>query len=84
MAYSMTCRTKSLAWDPEEEFVHRAVRNMAIGAVLTHRRVFEQEWSAFLGVTLVAIVVDRIAAQHGLRGAAVRIVAVRASDLTFA
>ena len=38
--------------------VYGAVRLVAVVAVLTHRRMFEQEWPALLGVTGVANVVD--------------------------
>src|SRR5450759_4458745 len=70
--------------DLEKVFVHRAMRIVAVHAVLAHRRVFEQERSALLGMALVAIVVDRVLAQHRFGGTAVRIMTVRAGHLAFA
>ncbi|MGB9413557.1 MAG: hypothetical protein WCB26_20425, partial [Pseudolabrys sp.] len=36
-----------------------AVRVMAIETVFAHRRVFPKEWTALLGMTLVAVIVHR-------------------------
>ena len=68
----------------QKEFVHRAMRIVAVRTVLAHRSVFEQEWSALLGMALVASVVDRVLAQHRFGGTAVRIMTVRAGHLAFA
>ena len=70
--------------DFQQVLIHRAVRIMAVQAVLAHRRMFEQERSALLGMARVAIVVDRIRPQQRLGGAAVRIMTIRAGDLAFA
>ena len=70
--------------DLQQSLVHRAVRIVAIHTIVTHRRVLEQERSALLGVAFVAIVVDRVGAQHRFSGAAMWIVAVRAHHLAFA
>jgi len=63
--------------------VDRAVRVVAVQAILAHRRVLEQERPALFGMTLVASVIDRIGAQHRLGEAAMRIMAIRAGDLAF-
>src|SRR5215510_608026 len=68
----------------QHEVVHRAVRIVAIRAVLTHRRVLEQERTALLGMALVASVVGRCVAQQGLRVAAMGVMAVGAGHLAFA
>src|ERR1700722_2672120 len=68
----------------QHRLVDRAVRVVAVEAVLAHRRVLEQERTALLGVALVAGVVDRGLAQQALGGAAVRVVAIGADDLAFA
>ncbi len=57
---------------------------MAAQAILAHRFVLEQKWSALLGVTLVASVVDRIFLQERLGRTAVRVMAVGAHNLAFA
>ena len=54
---------------------------VAIEAIFTNRRVFPKEWTTLLSMALVAIVVHRIFTQHGLGGTAVRVVAIRTSNL---
>jgi hypothetical protein len=48
----------------EKEFVHRAVRIVAVQAILTHGGVLKKEWSPLFGVALIASVVDRIFAEQ--------------------
>src|SRR5258708_39346418 len=67
----------------QRELVDRAVRIVAAQAILAHRFVLEQKWSALLGVTLVASVVDRIFLQERLGRTAVRVMAVGAHNLGF-
>lgn len=62
--------------DLKKEFVHRAVRIMAVQAILSHRGMLEQEWSPLFGVALVASVIDRIFAQQRFGEAAVRIMTI--------
>ena len=67
--------------DLQRELVDRAMGLMAVQAVHTNRLVLEQERSALLGMTLVAIVIDgRFAQQARIRGA-VRLMAIGAGDL---
>ena len=40
------------------------MRVMAIETVFAHRRVLPKEWTALLGMTLVAVIIHRIFAQH--------------------
>ena len=54
------------ARDLQHGIVDRAMGVMAVQAVLAHRRVFPQERSALLGVTLVTGVVDRGRSEQGL------------------
>ena len=61
----------------------RAVGCVAVEAVLTHRRMFEQEWSAFFRMALIARLVDRIGLEQRAGQGAVRIVAVIAAHLPF-
>ena len=65
-------------------FIRRAMGIVAVQTVLAHRRVLEQERSAFLRMALVAIVVDRVLAQQRFGEAAMRVMTVRAGDLAFA
>ena len=44
----------------QHKFFGRAMRVMAIETVFAHRRVLPKEWTALLGMTLVAIIVHRI------------------------
>src|SRR5215831_13223024 len=64
-------------------FIGAAVRVVTAQAILPHRCMLEQERSALFGVALVAVVVDRVFPQHCFGGGAVRIVTVRAGDLSF-
>ena len=68
----------------EHELVHRAVRIVAIRAILAHRRVLEEERSALFGVALVASVVNGICLQQTLGGAAMRVMTVGTDHLSFA
>ena len=70
--------------DLQQELVGGAMRFMAVQAVFAHRRVFPQERAALLGMARVAVVVDRILLQQRVRGAAMRVVAIRAGQLAFA
>ena len=67
----------------QQKFVGGAVWVVAIEAIFTNRRVFPKEWTTLLSMALVAIVVHRIFTQHGLGGTAVRVMAIRTSDLAF-
>ncbi len=69
---------------PQQVRVIRAMRPVAVQAVLTHRRVFPQPRAALLGMTRVAIFIDGSLAKQLFGRAAVRVMAVRASDLVFA
>ena len=64
--------------------VVRAVRRVAVEAVLAHRRVLPEERAALLGVALVAELVDRAGDQVGLGQRAVRVVAGQAVHLALA
>ena len=57
---------------------------VAIEAIFTNRRVFPKEWTTLLSMALVAIVVHRIFTQQRFGGTAVRVMAIRTSDLAFA
>src|ERR1700694_4304315 len=61
--------------DLQQEVVDRAVRIVAVQAVLANGRMLPQERPALLRVTLVAIVVDGGFLEQSLRVAAVRVVA---------
>src|SRR6185436_17827882 len=65
----------------EQVDVHRAVRVVADRAVLLHRLVGAHERPALLHVAAVAGLVDAVAHQLLLAGAAVRVVAVGARHL---
>src|SRR5436190_20737305 len=65
----------------EQVVVHRAVRVVAGRAVLLHRLVRAHERPALLHVARVAGVVDAVAHQHPLPGAAVRVVAIGTDHL---
>src|SRR5450759_4027573 len=79
VAFGAQARSRDL----EKVFVHRAMRIVAVQAVLAHRRVFEQERSALLGMALVAIVVDRIRPQQPFGEGSVRIMTIRAHHFAF-
>src|SRR5262249_40077695 len=70
-------------WARREEhgLVVRAVRLVAIEAVLAHRRVFPQERAALFGVARVAGVVHSVAAEQRACGRAVRAVAIGTAHL---
>ena len=59
------------------------VRRMAIQAAFANRGVTENEGTALFGVALKADFVNRICFQEGVRWAAVGIMAVAATHLTF-
>ena len=84
MTHLVTFETQARARELQRVLVHRAVRIMAIQAVLTYRFVLEQKRSALFGVAGVTDVVDRIFLQQRFREAAVRIMAIRAHHLAFA
>ena len=68
----------------QQELVDRAMRIVAVQAILAHRRVLKEERPTLFGVALVAIVVDRDLAQEPFGGATVRIVTIRTGDLPLA
>src|SRR5215510_11584812 len=70
--------------DLQQEVIDRAVRIVAVQAVLAHRGMLPQERAALLRVTLVAIVVDGGLIQKSLAVGAMRIVAAGARHLAFA
>ena len=80
----VTLLAKTWPRDPEHEVVDRAVRLVAVHAVLAHRRMLPQERAALLRMALVAIVVDGGLVQKSLAVGAMRIVAGRARHLAFA
>lgn len=53
---------------------------MAIGAIFLHRRVFPQERTAFLGMAVIAGLVEGVARQQCRPGAAVWLMAIGAGD----
>ena len=57
----------------------RAVRVVAVHAVVPHRCMFPKEWAAFFGVTLVTGFVDRIILEQGIGCGPVRVVAIHTS-----
>ena len=63
--------------------VVRAMRMMAIHAVLAYGGVLPDERAAFFGVTLITGVIDRIGFQQRLGGRTVRIVAIDAGNFSF-
>ena len=65
----------------QQRVLIRAMRRMAIQAVLANRGVFEQKRAALLGVALVARLVDRVRFQEGAGKRSERIVAVIAAHL---
>src|SRR6185437_10571911 len=62
----------------QQVFLVRAVRGVAIEAVLAHRRVLEQERAALLGMAGGAGLVDGVGLQQRRGDAAVRVVAIDA------
>jgi hypothetical protein len=62
--------------------VNRAVRVVADRAILGHRRMLPDERAALLGVAAVAGLVQRAANQQAVGAGAVRIVAIRARQLS--
>ena len=94
------CRISWIAWVPgeigvtllaqprprdlQQEVVDRAVRIMAVQAVLAHWGMFPQERPALLRVTLVAIVINGGLVQKSFAVGAMRIVAARTRHLAFA
>ena len=59
-----------------------AVRVMAQGAIFGHRCVFPQVWTAFLGMTGIAGIVNRGTDQQGIVITIVRIVTITAGHLS--
>src|SRR5215475_4498540 len=70
--------------DLQQEVIDRAVRIVAVQAIVAHRGMLPQERAALLRVTLVAIVVDGGLIQKSLAVGAMRIVAAGARHLAFA
>src|SRR5262245_47035405 len=64
--------------------VEGTVRIVAVQTVLAHRWVFPQHRRALLGMTRVAVLVDRVLEQQRGAGGAVRVVARRAVEPPFA
>ena len=67
----------------QQHFMVGAVRRMAIQAAFANRGVTENEGTALFGMALKADLVNRICFQEGVRWAAVGIMAVAATHLTF-
>lgn len=84
MIKAVTFRAKLGPLYLQQSLFGGAVWVMAIETVFTHRRVLPKEWTTLLGMTLVAVIVHRIFAQHRFGGSAVRIMAIRTGDLAFA
>src|SRR5690242_4168376 len=68
----------------EQARLRRAMRRMAVQAVLANRLMFPQYRATLLGVTVVAGLVDREFFQQLRTWRAVRVVAVGADDLALA
>ena len=60
------------------------MRLVAVGAVLHDRRVLPEKWPAALGMTAVAVLVNRCLDELAWVRAAMRIVATGAGDFAFA
>jgi len=67
----------------EQPVIDRAVRLVAVGAVFKYRRMLPKKRSAPLGMTGVTVLVNAGLLQLGWIGAAMRVVAIRADDLSF-
>src|SRR5450759_3693980 len=83
MTKAVALRAQPRPRNLQHELVDRAVSFMTVEAVHTNRRVFEQEGSALLGMTLVASVIDGRCPQQTFIRRAVRIMAVGADHLAF-
>jgi len=72
-------------WDrcDQQRRLVRAVRGVAIQAILAHGRVLEQEGSALLRMALIAGFVDRVGLEQGTGQRAMRVVAIIAAHLSF-
>lgn len=68
----------------QESRIRGAVRFVTVRTALDDWRMLPQERSPFLGMTRIAVLVDRIFPKHRLCGASMRIVTVAATDLTLA
>src|SRR6266536_3149976 len=84
MVKSVALGAQSRSRDFQESFVHRAVRFVAVQAILTHGGMLEQEWSPLFGMALIASVIDRIFAQQRFGKGTVWIMAIRAHHFAFA
>ena len=67
----------------QQRILIRAVRRVAVEAILAYRWMLEQERTALLGMALIARLVDRIGLEQRAGQCAVRIVAVVAAHLPF-
>ncbi len=65
----------------QQHFVVGAVRQMAVQAAFANRRVTEDKGTALFSMTLKANLIDRVRFKEGIRGTAMRIMAVAASHL---
>lgn len=60
-----------------------AVRRMAVHAVFGDRRMFEEKWSPFFRVALIAVFIDRIGGQELLGCRSMRVMATGAIQFAF-
>jgi len=67
----------------QQLFIVGTVGRMAIRAIVTNRRVLEQEGPALFRMAIVAGLIDAIRLEQRRRRAAMRIVAIRAADFAF-
>ncbi len=67
----------------QQSVVDRAMRVMAIGTVLKHRRMLPEKRSAPLGMAAITIFIDAGLLELGRIGCAVGVVAVRTGNLSF-
>ena len=83
LRFRMTLSAQPWIGNFKQAIVNGAVRLMASGAILEHRRVFPKEWPAPLGMTGVTVFIDgSLDKLRGIRRA-VRIMTVRTSNLAF-
>src|SRR5574337_535542 len=70
--------------DLQEPRIGGAVRLVAVRTALDDGRMLPKKWPPFLGMALVAVLIDGILAEHRLRGGPMRIMTVAATDLPLA
>ena len=72
-------------WDrcDQQRRLVRAVRAMAVEAIFTDRRMFEQKRAALFRMALIAGFVDRVGLEQGISQRAMRIMAIIAAHLSF-